>query len=438
MRHRHGSRRPAPPHPPRSIVECMRADEMRDSGAAAGAALAEVVELTRDVHRALAARIFDLAGARARPVREIYDRYLAVTYGAVRLGVRTLPETAGVVAAAVRAPTADSVADTPRGHYVLGALSGWAGDRLAVDHRSIVPPMGMRTHTGRVRQVPANVAYDVRDCATGRLVVFVHGLCENDRFWWIGAEKRHGDPRVTYGSLLHDEHGWTPLYLNYNSGLHVSDNGHQLADWLEQVILDWPVPVREIALVGHSMGGLVARSAAHHGEAGGLAWIRPLRHIVGLGTPHTGAPLERLTNAGMHALARLPETLPIATYLNRRSAGIKDLRYGSVVEADWSGFDPDERLTDRSTAAALLPGVAYSMAAATLSRNPHGPFAHDLLVQHASAHGTGPTRRIDFDADRLFHVGGKHHLSLLNDRLVYEQLGAWLNGADGAEGRHVR
>ncbi len=72
------------------------------------------------------------------------------------------------------------------------------------------------------------------------------------------------------------------------------------------------------------------------------------------------------------------------------------------------------------------------MASATLSKNPTGPFAHDLLVQHVSAHGTGPKRRIEFEVDRLFHMGGKTHFHLLDHPEVYEQLRSLAQGADGA------
>jgi pimeloyl-ACP methyl ester carboxylesterase len=229
------------------------------------------------------------------------------------------------------------------------------------------------------------------------------------------------------------EDGWTPLYLNFNTGQHISQNALELAGQLEELVAAWPVPVTEIALVGHSLGGLVARSAAQQGEAHGHAWITPLRHVVGLGTPHLGAPLERFANWGTHRLGRWPETRPFATWLNRRSVGIKDLRYGALLEEDWVGFDPDELLTDHCTDAVLLPGVAYSVASATLSREPHGIFATDLLVQHSSAHGIGKVRSIPFDRSRTFHLGGrKHHFDLLADRQVYDQLRSWLAGADGA------
>ena len=201
---------------------------------------------------------------------------------------------------------------------------------------------------------------------------------------------------------------------------------------LEQLVAQWPVPVTELAIVGHSLGGLVARSAAHQGHDRGDEWTTKLRHVVGLGTPHLGAPLERVVSRGMHRLARLPETRPIAALINRRSVGIKDLRYGAILEDDWRGFDPDEFLHDRVTPGTLIPGVAYSMASATLSRDPDGRFAFDLLVQHASAHGVGKIRSIPFDPARSHHIGGKHHFDLLADPTVYAALRRWLDGLDGA------
>jgi hypothetical protein len=125
-------------------------------------------------------------------------------------------------------------------------------------------------------------------------------------------------------------------------------------------------------------------------------------------------------------MSRLPETRPFAEWLNRRSVGIKDLRHGAVLEHDWFGLDPEDRL-DRCNPATLLAGVQYSMVSATLSREPDGFFSHDLLVQHVSSHGTGPNRRIEFDVDRLFHIGRRTHFDLLIDPEVYAAIHAWLN-----------
>jgi pimeloyl-ACP methyl ester carboxylesterase len=418
----------------------MQPAEVRDGGALLGTALGEFAELARDVHKAIAARVFGLLGPVGAPVRMLHDAISATAYAGARLGARTVPAAAGAIAAETGTPSTEAYGDTPRGHFTLSALNGFWGDRLAEDRAALAPVLSLRTSNGRLRRMPGNVAHDAAadtPTATGKLVVFLHGLCESDRYWGYGAQRCWGDPRTTYGTLLQRDRSWTPLYGHYNTGLHISENGRLLAGYLQTLVDEWPVPVTEIALIGHSMGGLVARSAAHRADDHRLAWRAALRHIVGLGAPHLGAPLERWVNAGTHAMARLPETKPLATWLNQRSVGIKDLRYGSIVEADWFGIDPDERLMDRCSPATLLDGVAYSMVSATLSERSEGRFAHDLLVEHLSAHGTGrpnAVRRIEFEVDRLAHVGRRTHFHLLNDQVVYDRIRSWLDGADGAAG----
>jgi pimeloyl-ACP methyl ester carboxylesterase len=407
----------------------MRADEVRDAGALAATVLGELAELAQGVHRAAAARLFGLAGKPAEPIRLMHDGIAALAYGSTKLGMKYVPSAAGAVGAAVREPAAESAHDLPRGRFVLGAITGFLGDRMAEEHSALAPQMRMRLHGGPLRHLPPNLAADAASsaAATERIAVFIHGLCETDLCWSFAAETRWGDRTCTYGSKLHDDDGWTPVYLNFNTGLRVSANARELAEKLEELVACWPVEVTDIALIGHSLGGLVARSAAHQAEALGHSWVDRLRHVVGLGTPHLGAPLERFANWGTHRLARLPETRPFATFINRRSVGMKDMRYGALLEEDWLGHDPDELLQDRCTPATLLPGVRYSVASATLSREPHGLFAHDLLVQHASAHGLGKVRSIPFDPERTFPLGGrKHHFDLLADARVYEQLRTWL------------
>lgn len=413
----------------------MRADEMRDTGVLAGTELSQLADVVHEVHKAAAGRLFGLPGKHAMPIRRLHDGIAAIAYGSTMLGVKYLPPVAGMVAAAFQDPKAASSHDTPRGRFVLGAVNGLRGDYVAENQVALAAHMRMRLHGGQLRRVPANLAADAAQggTSTGRLAIFAHGLCETDLCWSFAAEKRWGERRTTYGSMLLADDGWTPIYLNFSTGVHISANGLELADQLEELVQLWPVPVTEIAIIGHSLGGLVGRSAAHQGQALEHRWVPKLRHIVGLGTPHLGAPLERFANWGTHRLAQLPETRPIAAWLNKRSVGIKDLRYGAMIEDDWLGFDVDELLQDRCTTATFLPGVAYSVASATISREPEGLFAMDLLVQHSSAHGVGKLRSIPFEQDRTFHLGGrKHHFDLLADPLVYEKLREWLAGADGS------
>jgi pimeloyl-ACP methyl ester carboxylesterase len=226
------------------------------------------------------------------------------------------------------------------------------------------------------------------------------------------------------------------VYVRYNSGLHVSDNGRRLADVLEQVLSAWPVEVDEIALVGHSMGGLVARSACHYGEEAQHEWTERLRHVFCLGTPHLGAPLERAANVAGWTLGRLAETRPFADVVNGRSAGIKDLRYGNVVEDDWCDCDPDEFLNDRCCEVPFLPGATYYFVGATLSRDTDSRLAGvvgDLLVQMPSASGQGPRRHIPFEIDNGLRLGGLTHFDLLSHPAVYEQMRAWLEPSSAGD-----
>jgi pimeloyl-ACP methyl ester carboxylesterase len=237
---------------------------------------------------------------------------------------------------------------------------------------------------------------------------------------------------LTYGERLHGELGWTPLFVRYNSGLHVSENGRAVSELLEELAREWPVPVRHVALVGHSMGGLVARSACHYGSVDGATWTRQVRTVVSLGTPHLGAPLEEAAHRAAVALSSLPETGMLGSLLRRRSAGIRDLRQGSLVDEDWRGRDPDALRAAAVKEVPLLAGATHCFVSATVTRDPDHPLGRllgDTLVLVASATGQGSTRRIAFEPEYGHHVAPAHHLSLLNHPDVYARLRAWLAAA---------
>jgi pimeloyl-ACP methyl ester carboxylesterase len=266
--------------------------------------------------------------------------------------------------------------------------------------------------------------------ASPRVVVFVHGLMETEFSWRVGA----GPYGETYATRLRRELGCTPVEIRYNTGRHISENGRSLADLLEELTGAWPVEVEEIALIGHSMGGLVARSACHLGAQRGDAWVRDVRHSISLGTPHMGAPLAQglhWTSAALHAL---PETRPFAGFLRRRSAGIRDLRQGSLVDADWRGHDPDALRAAACQEVPLLEGATHCFVAATITRSgrhPVGRLLGDCLVLEPSASGRSRTRRIPFNAEHGMHVGGTHHIALLNHPAVYERVRGWLAAGGG-------
>ena len=301
-----------------------------------------------DVHFAVSQRVFRVLGPSALPVRLMHFAIARGTYAAVGGGLW-----AGARALPLEAPPA-----------VLGALNGLIGDQLLAEGSPLAIPM-------RAERIGEPRGRDV--------VVFVHGLGETELAW--GPEP--------YGDRLP---GWTPVYVRYNTGRSIVENAAELGALIEG--LDWEI--ERIALVGHSMGGLVARGAC----ARGGDWTARVSHTISLGTPHDGAPLEQLVHGLTTVLERAPETRPFARFLGRRSAGIRDLRRGVR--------DP------------LLPGARHGFVAATITAtDTHivGRLLGDALVLSTSARGEGD----------LLDLGSTHHLALLRHPAVHRQLEQWLS-----------
>ncbi|MFC4948752.1 lipase family alpha/beta hydrolase [Pseudonocardia sp. GCM10023141] len=352
-----------------------------------------------------------------RSVRVLQESVTTGIYELVRLGIRAVGGVAGVaLGSAPRTRTARPWSGGPRGRHLAGLLDGAFGDRLAEHHPALVGPMRIRVDGVDVDPEPATLAARFPDAAAS-LVVFLHGVIETEE-WWTGAT-----PGGDFASRLRADLGCTSVLLRYNSGRHVSDNGRDLADLLDALVAAWPRPVERLALVGHSMGGLVARSAVHQAAMRGSAWPDRTHHLVCLGTPLLGAPLERGANTAAWALRQFDETAPLAALLAARSAGIKDLRHGSLQRDDWHGVDPDA-VTRAGTALPYLPpgNVQHSNLAATVIRDP-GPLGHwigDLLVPSSSALAPAPSAR-------THRIGGLRHGGLLTDDAVYARLLAWLS-----------
>jgi len=387
----------------------------------------------REMHEAIASRVFTATGPGAQPVRAAHDAIAGVVYASVRGGSTAVGAVTGAALDAYPWPAEGRVVSgTKAGGLALSALNGFVGDHFE-DGRSPLR-VDMSVRVGGV-VVPPSRGELARafPAATGKIAVFVHGLCCSEQVWWRSAAKHYGDPAVSYGSRLAEEFGYTPVYLRYNTGLHISENGRRLASLLADVTGAWPVEVQEIALIGHSMGGLVARSACHAATTSGLAWPRLVRHSFSLGSPHTGAPLEQAANAASWALAAVPETRPVAKVLNVRSCGIKDLRYGYLRDEDWTGYDCDALLQNRRGDIPLLAGATHYFVGVTLTSDPRHPVGRilgDLVVLLPSASGIArDIQRIPFEMENGRHFGRMHHLGVLNHPEVYAQLADWL-GSD--------
>ena len=320
---------------------------------------------------------------------------------------------------ATLAPLLGEAALSPRREALLAALNGVLGDYLAASGNPLVIEMAFRLDGRRLEPSPDFLAAAVPQ-AGPRLLVLLHGLCMNDLQW-----TRQGH---NHGHGLAADAAYTPVFLHYNSGQHVSSNGRELARQLEALVAAWPVRLTEIAILGHSMGGLLARSAYHYASEAGLSWPRLLRRQVFLGTPHLGAPLER-GGSGVDLLLGLsPYTAPVARLGRIRSAGITDLRHGSLLDNDWLERDRFEHAPLHPLTVPLPAGVENYAIAASTAGGLGERLIGDGLVPVASALGRhrNPARRLAFAPDRTWIARGRGHFDLLDAPEVYQQLRTWL------------
>jgi hypothetical protein len=309
---------------------------------------------------------------------------------------------------------------SPQREAVLAALNGVMGDRLHASGSTLATSMTLR-YQGQALDWQALPAMPD---ATDKLLLLIHGLCMNDLQW---PAPGHADALAALG--------YTPVYLRYNSGRHISDNGHELAAHLAQLAAHWPLPLQEITVLAHSMGGLLIRSAVQAAGQTGLGWTERLKAIVFLGTPHHGAPLERAGNWLDVILGSTPYTRPFARLAQLRSAGITDLRYGHVLDSDWQGQQRFRRQPDRREALPLPSGVAcYAVAATTAAKRSllADRLLGDGLVPLRSALGQhdDARRTLAFSKAAQSIVYRTSHMALLDSPAVTRQLLQWLTPLD--------
>jgi pimeloyl-ACP methyl ester carboxylesterase len=320
------------------------------------------------------------------------------------------------------APALSADDPSPERDAVVAALNGVLGDYLVATDNPLATAMAFRRDGRPLRLETADLAARLPD-AGGRVLVLLHGLCMNDRQW-----SREGHD---HGAALARDFAFTPVYVHYNSGLHVSINGRALAHQMELLLGRWPHRVERLVLIGHSMGGLLARSALHYGVQAGHRWPARLDDLVFLGTPHHGAPLARAGHWVDIVLGATPYAGPFARLGKVRSAGITDLRHGNLVDEDWVGRDRFARGPDRRQPLPLPDTLRCFAAAACIgpqSGDLKGRLLGDGLVPLDSALGRhpDPARALAFAEARQWVGYQMDHLELLKRSEVYAQLQQWL------------
>jgi len=388
-----------------SVLTSKQATDLRGYGRLIAVAASEVTTVAESLHLTIARWPALFGAAPARTTRGITGMVYDAIHAATWLAARAID-----AALAALTPWLPEGAPTPRQEAVRAAVNGVCGDYLAATANPLAIPMRLRRNGHPLILTRAHLAEAIPE-ASGSVVVLVHGLCTNDLHW-----RRHGHD---HGVALARDLGCTPVYLHHNSGRQIGENGREFAALLETLAAQWPVPLQELTIIGHSMGGLIARSAVAAGNAAQHAWPGRLRRLVFLGTPHHGAPLERLGSWVETALRASPYSAPFARLGAARSAGITDLRHGTVIAG--------------RSSVALPAGVDCFAIAATIGerRRPlRDRLVGDGLVPLDSALGrhARAERTLAFPAERQWIARRTTHLDLLAGTDVYRQLHAWLAG----------
>lgn len=351
-------------------------------------------------------------------------------------------------------PLADYIDQVyPPGPYraaAIAAVNGVCGDHLARTENPLAIAMRMRVFIGpdknssELGEAEPKVAFghmfETRRRAmdifpvgealaeedfkpSARILILAHGLCMNDMEWT--------SQQYNHGHMLADNNGYSPVYLLYNSGRHVSENGREFAEQITGLLANWPVPVESVTVVGFSMGGLLVRSALHVAAEEQLSWLQKVDKVVYVGTPHHGSALERGGYWLQKSATFSPYTAPLGALGKIRSAGITDLRHGNIRDEDWQSHDEHEDNADHRLPTPLVDGIEHFAIGATLSAEPAERIEQlrsDGLVHPTSSQGLHkhPQRQLVFAPGNTRLIYGLGHLSMLNDQRVAAQLQEWL------------
>jgi pimeloyl-ACP methyl ester carboxylesterase len=368
------------------------------------------------------ALVVEVESARMRAVRGVLS-----TVKAVNRGVQAAVD---AVVAAVAGEDQERPANPAHGELALpmrsdvlgsapwlldagvGALNGVVGDWLHHSANGLSLPMALRAGDSYVPLEPSALKIALPN-PSARVVIFVHGLGATDWSWSLNAEQYHGHAGACFGTMLERDLGVTSLYVRYNSGRSIADNGHELAQTLERLCRAYPAPLHELILVGHSMGGLVVRAACAVAEREHLAWTLLVQRVLYLGSPHHGAPLAKLAHVAGQTLGAIdfPATRVISGILAQRSLGIRMLRSGTVSEPPHAADPP------------LLASARHIFISTTVTRDAHnfaGWLLGDLLVRAPSASGS----RLEHEGFSIeqVHLGGVLHHHMQNHPAVYAEV----------------
>jgi pimeloyl-ACP methyl ester carboxylesterase len=355
------------------------------------------------------------------PIQKLITTIAGITYQNIRWGTLFIGKSLHKILEQLT-PAISQIKASDKKEIILSVLNGVIGDYLEEKKNPLKIEMQFRYRLKSILLDRKSIK-ETYPNVNGKILLMLHGSCMNDIQW---TRKEHN-----HGNIIAKELNKTPIYLNYNSGRHISTNGKNLNDCLEELVKNWPVPIEELVIIAHSMGGLVARSALYYGGQEQKNWTKHLKKIVFLGTPHHGSHVERKGNYLDIILEAIPYVKPFARLGKIRSAGVTDLRYGNLVDEDWQDNDRFERKADQRQHIPLPNQIEFYSIAAVIGKKTTTVSAKilgDTLVDVKSALGQhkNPDKNLLFKKENSWIVYENNHLDLLSNPKIMEKIKEWL------------
>ncbi|TXD66883.1 esterase/lipase family protein [Polaribacter glomeratus] len=375
-----------------------------------------VTDLVEEIHKQVVHPPF----LPSTSIQKLISKIAGFTFNNIRWSTKLIGNSISKILEYVT-PAISNIKSSDKKEVLLSVLNGVIGDYLEEKENPLKIEMQFRFQSKAI-EINAESLKETYPKINGKILLMIHGSCMSDIQW---TRKNHN-----HGEILSEELEKTPIYLNYNSGKHISINGKDLNKNIQKLVENWPVPVEEIVIIAHSMGGLLTRSALYYADQNQNNWTKHLKKVAFLGTPHHGSHIERIGNYVDLILESVPYLKPFARLGKIRSAGVTDLRYGNLVDEDWQNNGRFERKGDQRQHIQLAKNIDFYAVAAIIGKETAGSakILGDSLVDVKSALGQHKKteKNLDFKLENTLIVYENNHLDLLSNLEITEKLKIWL------------
>lgn len=376
-----------------------------------------VTDLVEEMHK----QVLNPPFLPSTAIQKLITSITSITYQNIRWSTLFIGKSLHKIVAHIT-PIIGKIKPSDKKEVLSAVLNGVIGDYLEEKENPLKITMQFRNHSKAI-QIDSKSLKTAYPNLNGKILLMIHGSCMSDVQW---TRKDHN-----HGEVIAKELNKTIVYLNYNSGRHISTNGKNLNELLEKLSENWPVPIEELNIITHSMGGLISRSAIYYGHKKSKNWTKSLKNIVFLGTPHHGSHVERVGNYLDLILKSIPYAKPFARLGKIRSAGVTDLRYGNLVDEDWKNSDRFELKGDQRQHIPLPENIEFYAVAAVIGKetNPTSTqILGDTLVSVKSALGKhkNPEKNLNFKKKNIWIAYDSNHLDLLSNPKILDKLKVWL------------